>query len=63
MRLLYTIFGLRLIFGTRFGCSLFALIGGVALAAIIFAHGTVTATTFLLLLLTGFALKRAVRGV
>lgn len=60
MRLLYTILGLHLIFGNRIGCTLFALLGGVTVAAIL-ANGKPTATGILLLVLTGYAMKRALR--
>lgn len=60
MRLLYTILGLNLLFGTRIGCTLFGLFGA-ATVAVILANGKPTATGILLLVLTGFALKRMVR--
>lgn len=60
MRLLYIILGLHLTFGTRLGCALFALLGGGTVTAIL-ANGKPTATSMLLLVLTGIALKRALR--
>jgi hypothetical protein len=61
MRLLYIIIGLHLTFGTRLGCALFALIGGATVIAIL-AHGKPTATSFLFLVLTGIAVKRAINA-
>jgi hypothetical protein len=60
MQLLYTMLGLRLIFGTRLGCALFAVFGIVTCVALL-SIGKPTSTGMVLLLLTAFALKRAVK--
>jgi hypothetical protein len=60
MNLLYTMLGLHLVFRTRLGCTLFAVLGVAATVAIL-ANGKPTATGVLLLAATGYAAKRALK--